>query len=110
MQFEELDDKIKEAAENHHPAYDENAWAKMETLLNKHLPQENDRRRRFIFFIFLFLLLGSGSVWLFSNKPWRGNKQVTSANTTIHKPAGELSTAVSANRERPGDENNKLNK
>jgi hypothetical protein len=52
MQFEEFDDKIKEAAENHHPAYDENAWARMEVLLNKHLPQENDRRRRFILFYF----------------------------------------------------------
>jgi hypothetical protein len=110
MQFEEFDNKIKEAAENHHPAYDENAWTRMEDLLNKHLPQENDRRRRFIFFIFLFLLLGAGSFWLFFSKPWGRNKQATSANTTIHKPAGELPAPVSANEERPGDNNNKLNK
>ncbi|HMK26134.1 MAG TPA: hypothetical protein VK483_08900 [Chitinophagaceae bacterium] len=110
MQFEELDDKIKEAAENHHPAYDENAWAKMEDLLNKHLPQENDRRRRFILFIFLFLLLGAGSLWLFNNKPWKGSKQVTSANTTIPKPAGEPTAPVSANEKRPGDDNDRLNK
>ena len=44
MQFEEFDNKIREAAENHHPAYDENAWARMENLLDKHLPQEDDRR------------------------------------------------------------------
>lgn len=110
MQFEEFDDKIKEAAENHHPAYDENAWAGMEKLLNKHLPQENVRRRRFIFFLFLFLLLGGGSVWLFSSKPWRGNKQVASATTTIQKPAGNISAPVSANEENKTDDNNKLNK
>jgi hypothetical protein len=110
MQFDEFDDKVKEAAENHHPAYDENAWARMEDLLNKHLPQENDRRRRFIFFIFLFLLLGGGSVWLFSSKPWRGNKQVTAAKTIIQKPLGEQSTPVSAKTENPVADNNKLNK
>src|SRR5258705_1643782 len=108
MQFEEFDNKVKEAAENHHPAYDENAWTRMEELLNKHLPQENDRRRRFILFIFLFLLLGAGSVWLFSNKPWKEKKQVTSANTKI--PAGKLSAPVSSNTENPGDDKNKLNK
>src|SRR6185503_5222432 len=81
----------------------------MEVLLNKHLPQENDRRRRFILFIFLFLFLGAGSLWLFSNKPWKGNKQITSGNTTIHKPAGESPASVSANEERPGGDNNKLN-
>src|SRR5258705_13850186 len=110
MQFEELDNKIKEAAENHHPAYDENAWTRMEEVLNKHLPQENDRRRRFILFIFLFLLLGAGSVWLFSNKPWKGNKQVAAAKTTIQKPTGKFSAPVSSNTENPSDDKNKLNK
>lgn len=109
MQFEEFDNKIREAADHHHPAYDDNAWARMEKLLDKHLPQENDGRRRFIFFIFLFLLLGGGSVWLFSSKPWRGNKQVTAAKTTIQKPAGELSAPVSSMEENTNDDTNKLN-
>ena len=39
--------KIKEAAENHHPAYDEQAWAKMNKLLDKHMPEKEERRRRF---------------------------------------------------------------
>ena len=38
MQFDEFDKKAKEAADHHHPAYDEQAWAKMEKKLNKHLP------------------------------------------------------------------------
>ena len=96
MQFEEFDKKIIEAADHHHPAYDENAWTRMEQLLDKHLQKEDDGRRRIIFFIFLFLLLGGGSVWLFSNKPWSGNKKQTADKTTIQKPAGKLSTAVSS--------------
>jgi hypothetical protein len=110
MQFEEFDKKVREAAENHHPAYDEKAWAGMEKLLNKHLPQENDGRRRFIFFLLLFLLLGAGSVWLFSNKPWRGNKHLTVVNKTIQKQAGDISAPVSANEENNAGDNNKLNK
>jgi hypothetical protein len=58
MQSEEFDKKIKEAAENHHPAYDEKAWMNMEKLLDKHLPQEKEKKRRFIFILFFLLLLG----------------------------------------------------
>ncbi|HEY6064349.1 MAG TPA: hypothetical protein VIV35_12110 [Chitinophagaceae bacterium] len=110
MQFEEFDNKVREAADHHHPAYDENAWARMEKLLNKHLPQENDNRRRIIFFLFLFLLLGGAAVWLFSSKPWSGSRQETTAKTTIQKPAGKLSTPLSSNRENPNGDNNTLNK
>ena len=39
MQFEKFDKKIREAADHHHPAYDDNAWDKMEKLLNKHMPE-----------------------------------------------------------------------
>lgn len=75
MQFEEFDNKIKEAADHHHPAYDENAWARMENLLNKHLPQKKDNRRRFIFFLLFFLLLGGGA-WLLISKPWQQDKRI----------------------------------
>ena len=110
MQSEEFDSKVKEAAENHHPAYDENAWARMEKLLNKHLPQEKDGRRRIIFFLLLFLMIGGGSVWLFSSKPWRGNKQAATAKTMIQKPTGDKPAPVSSNKENPTGENDKLNK
>jgi len=77
MQFEEFNKKIREAAEQHHPAYDEKAWKKMEKLLSKHLPQEEKGRRRIIFFILFFLLLGSG-VFVAINKPWQ--KTTTAGN------------------------------
>jgi hypothetical protein len=60
MQSEEYDKKIREAAERHHPAYDETAWAGMEKLLDKHMPQEKERKRRLLLLIFLFLLVGGG--------------------------------------------------
>ena len=77
MQSEDFDKRVKEAADHHHPAYDEKAWDKMEKLLNKHMPKEEDNRKRILFFLLLFLLLGAGGAWLFTNKPWKSNNQVS---------------------------------
>src|SRR5215813_13603780 len=60
MQFENFDNKIWQAAEQHHPSYDEKAWSRMAKLLDKNLPQKDDRRRRIIFIFLLFLLVGAG--------------------------------------------------
>jgi hypothetical protein len=87
MQSEDFDSKIKTAADHHHPAYDEQAWDKMEQLLDKHLPQEKKDRRRFLFFLLLFLLLG-GSAWLVATKPWAGNK---SSITQVKEKEGRSS-------------------
>ena len=78
MQFDFFDKKIKEAAENHHPAYDEKAWTKMGKLLDKHLPQKKDGRRRIIFFLLLFfLLVGGGISYILIGKPWKNNKPLS---------------------------------
>lgn len=63
MQFEEFDDNLRDAAEHHHPAYTEEAWGKMNKLLDKHLPQKKKRRRGFFWWIFLPLLCGGGITW-----------------------------------------------
>ena len=84
MQFEEIDNKIREAADHHHPAYNENAWRKMDKLLDKYLPQKKDDRRRIIFFLLLFLLLGSAS-YLFIGKPWKSSKRITEVNKTTEQ-------------------------
>ncbi len=68
MPFEDNDMRIQEAADQHHPAYDEKAWDKMEKLLNKHLPIQKKDRRRVVFWLFLFLLTTGGSVYLLVNK------------------------------------------
>jgi len=70
MQFDDFDKKIKEAAEHHHPAYEEKAWDKMEKLLDKHLPNEKEDKRR-IFFLLLLLLLTGAGVYLAITKPWQ---------------------------------------
>lgn len=60
MPDEENDIRIREAADNYHPAYDDTAWDKMEKLLDEHLPQKKGRRK--IFFLLPFLLLMGGLV------------------------------------------------
>jgi hypothetical protein len=93
MQFEDFDKRIRDAADNHHPAYEEKAWTKMEKLLNKHMPEEKDDRRRIIFFLLLFLLLAGGT-WLFISKPWQ---QSPSPLSVTSKEAPENSAAGNNN-------------
>ncbi|HYC40917.1 MAG TPA: hypothetical protein VEB63_10585 [Chitinophagaceae bacterium] len=62
MLFEDFDKKILDAADHHHPAYDEHAWKKMRRLLNTHLPERKRRRRGLILLFFLGLAVGGGMV------------------------------------------------
>ena len=86
MLFDNFDKKIKEAAEQHHPAYDENAWRKMESLLNQHLPQEKNRRRFFLL-AFTVLLVGGGAFILLSRPHARNSDQIVqeAKNSTSNK-------------------------
>ena len=81
MQSENIDNKIRQAAEQHHPDYDGKAWIKMEKLLDRHLPQTEDRRRRVIFFLLLFLLMGGGA-WLIISQPWQRRDQTLTESST----------------------------
>jgi hypothetical protein len=60
-QFEHIENKIKEAIQNHRPAFDEKAWDKMEALLDK---DEKDRKP-FYWMWFLCLLLGGAATTYF---------------------------------------------
>lgn len=98
MQFDEFDKKAREAADHHHPAYHEQAWGRMEKLLNRHLPQKEDNRRRFIFFF--LLLLGLGGIGLLITKPRQRNKTMGTAKqivkqeqTTSPRSAAEMDKA-----------------
>lgn len=57
-----MDHIIRDAAENHHPAYNDKAWEKMEKMLDKQLPQKKDKKK-YIFFLLFFLLLGGGALF-----------------------------------------------
>ena len=101
MPFEEFDKKVNEAADHHHPAYDEKAWAKMEKLLDKHLPQKDDDRRKYILLLLLFLLTGGG-VYLMIAKPWQSNKSLVVSEKTVPQsiPANSLNTTDAGNSEK----------
>lgn len=98
MQFDDFDKKIIDAANHHHPAYDEKAWDKMEELLDKHLPVQKDNRRRIFFFLLLLVLVGSGAFFLIRgfNKP-----QSTIAKEQYKDPANALSTEQAATKSTP---------
>ncbi len=77
MPDEEIDNLIRDAANQHHPPYDDKAWGRMEVLLDKHLPQKKDRKK-YIFFILFFLLLGSAVIFSVNNER---NKTATGTDT-----------------------------
>lgn len=83
MQSEDFDKRIRDAAENHHPQYNEKAWNGMEKLLNKHMPVEKDRRRSIFFLLLAVLLLGGGTIWLLTTQPWKRNSDAVAAEKTI---------------------------
>ena len=85
MQFEDFDSKLRQAADQHHPNYDEKAWAKMQGLLDQHLPIKKDRDRRIIFLFLLFLLAGGGA-WVIISKPWQQGNATISASKTPNRP------------------------
>ncbi len=52
MLDDEINKRICEAADRYHPAYADEAWQRMERLLDEQLPQKKDRRRIFFFLLF----------------------------------------------------------
>jgi hypothetical protein len=93
MQSEEMDNRIREAAENHHPAYNEKAWPEMEKLLDKHLPLQKDKRRRFLLWWLLPLLMG-GAYLLFTQI--QNSKKNTTADADT-KAGGIVTTNNQSN-------------
>lgn len=96
MLSEDFDKKIREAAEHHHPAYDEKAWKGMKQLLDKHLPEEEKKKRRFIFFILFFLLLGGG-VWLATGGLNTRKKKETAITVLVKEPVSKSQSGSDAN-------------
>ena len=102
MQDEEIDIRIKEAAEQHHPSYDDKSWAKMELLLDKHLPIKKSRKR-WLFFLFLFLLLDA-SILLLVVKSWKkGSAVIVDKNSNS-------STVIANNKDHAVKDGEDLNK
>jgi hypothetical protein len=68
MSLDKLDIKIQEAAKNFKPEFGEEAWLKMKELLDEHMPQKDNDRKRIAW---LFLLLFSvTAILLMIIKTW----------------------------------------
>jgi hypothetical protein len=80
MWSEEMDKKIKAAAEKSVHQYQDKNWRDMELLLDKHLPE--DKRRRRILFIVLASLIGLGlGGYFFFNRDMPGKPPVKDQST-----------------------------
>ncbi len=67
-QFDHIENRIREAAENSEPAFDEHAWTLMEARLDK----EDNKKPRFLLWWFAlpFLFIAAGILYFyFNNKP-----------------------------------------
>ncbi|MEO6233161.1 MAG: outer membrane beta-barrel protein [Ferruginibacter sp.] len=89
-QFDHIENRIREAAENSVPDFDENAWLKMEARLDK-----EDKKRRFLFWWYLLPLLiivGAVIYYGINNKPAgeiTAQKTIQKNTTTNQKIADE---------------------
>lgn len=102
MLDEEMDHMIRDAAENHHPPYNDKAWEKMEKMLDTHLPQKRDGRK-YIFFLLLFLLLGGGALLtVYRLNQNKGRSAIGIASTKINQTQPDGSSASQTDRQ-PGN-------
>jgi hypothetical protein len=100
-QFDHIENRIREAAENSEPDFDEHAWKLMEARLD----MEDNKRYRFLLWPILLplLLLTIGSVYLFVNRIPAGKikGQLKEENTiAVNAPQqkkNEAASTVSAN-------------
>ncbi len=77
-QFEHIENKIKAAAENFQPVFNEQAWVKMEAML------DNEKKRKpflWLWFLFFILLIGGPGYLLLKN--FTSPKNNTSKNDVI---------------------------
>jgi hypothetical protein len=75
-QFEEIENRIREAAENVSPPFSEEHWEEMNLLLDKEFPEK--RRRRILFFWFWPLLGLAVAGGVFFSLNTNNNKRISS--------------------------------
>ncbi len=96
MPDEANDKRIKEAAEHYHPAYDDEAWEKMEHLLDQHLPLKR-KRRKFIYFLLPLILVGGVLLFFVTEYNQKDSNQVRVTMTSSDKSAGQNSIPLPSN-------------
>jgi hypothetical protein len=88
MWDDKINKKIKDAADQYHPAYDDNAWDKMELLLNEHLPVKDNERKKYLFILLVLLFLGGSFFALYEyntskNKVLKGGSSKNMTQTIL---------------------------
>lgn len=96
MWDDENDKKLRDAAGNFQPAFDESAWQKMEQLLDKNLPQKKDRKR--LFFLLPFLLILAGFIF-FIFFYHNSDSNLLQSNVPVNTPV-----KTDPAKEKPGNE------
>lgn len=95
MPFDKLDKKVQEAADQYSPAYSEDAWLKMETLLDEHMPQNKEEKRKLpLAWIFALLLIVGGGVVMLAVHSWsnrESDNQVTNIKKTFPAASNDKS-------------------
>ena len=76
---EAINKRISEAADQYHPAYDDEAWKGMEQMLNEHLPKKRDRRR--VFFLLLFTVMICTGLFFICYSREKSSPSIFSSNT-----------------------------
>jgi len=101
MWSDELDNKMKKAAEGYNPAYDDKSWDKMELLLDKHLPLKR-KRRRLILLLLPLLLVGTGIFFMIPKNGKTGigeeKNSVKGSELVSTKPALETDITISTKK------------
>lgn len=101
-QMDHMDEWIREAANNHHPVYDDKAWEKMQALLDEHLPVKKKRKRALILFAVLSLaVLSFLLIQLIPNHPKQplASAPAIGPAKIITLPGGEQETAATKEKE-----------
>ena len=109
--FKDIEQLIKNAAEAHEPAFDEEEWKKMEVLLDK----ENDTKKPFAFWWLLPLLIGGAviSYFAFNKDKIKDNPQeiaVQKNNDPAKENINFNTVEVNKNLKEPGQINSTNNK
>ena len=116
MSFNKFDIRVQEAAKHHQPEPDKEAWDKMEKLLDVHLPQKRDIKRRGMWLWILSFIIVGACLFIFIMSPFSGGntkeKKQTNPQSSLKKnslPSEGSASIVIADKER-ANVNSSLNK
>lgn len=90
-----MDKKIRAAAGNDEQSYDDSNWPRMEQLLDKHLPVNNERRRYFL--LLLVFLVAIPSFFVMKNYFSTSSKPLT--DQAAGQSSGQFSNKAGAKQE-----------